>query len=133
MLDATTIQTIEFSLNRYGDLDDKTERTLRVLRNEDGLTVVDGMTPRDWEPVQVYLLGCGSEVLGAFPNYKNESYDLATVASNILTDHGTFCDEIDEWVYPDGTFLIRVDFDLEDGSIEAARDVTEDAGLIFDI
>lgn len=129
------MKPIDFHLNRHADGllcgARDCERILRAFLSDSGVTVVDAMPPHpEWEPVTVYLGICGPSAEGVFPVGRHEkSPENDDILFNMF-DTAVFDDDLDDWYFPDGTRVVRVDFDLEDGAIETARDVTEDFGVV---
>lgn len=121
---------IDFPIDTYGDLlvaDDRADRILRVFAEGDGVTVVDARPTKKLDENTVWLVICDGKPLesGGLSIFPQDE-----VVSQLLDDVAQFHHDADTWFYPDSTRVIRVDFCLETGAIETARDVTEDLGVV---
>lgn len=117
-----TIQTFDFRLTEWGDEardDQPAFRTLRAFTGPGGITVVDAGAPAKLSEGTVFLtvINGRSDLCSANPDAVEDWLDREMRESG---------DDDFVTVYSRDFIVLRVDFDLEDGAIEAARDVTDD-------
>lgn len=123
-----TAAPIDFPINQWGDdAPCDPTRTLRAFYAPDAVTVVDAMAPGEC-PRTVFLTAVRGKPLMCSGASTPDEIDGAE--DSVIS---CLCDEMRETrvndfctVYSRAFFVIRVDFDVEDGSIEVARDVSDD-------